>query len=260
MKIQENLVWDKHTGELVGYVDLGDTEVNLAMFDKPDTVASHVLVIMVRSIINPFKFSLANFATTTASSSQLFVLFWKAVGILELSCKLKVLAVTCDGASTNRKMFKMHFKLNDDQDVSRDFVYRTKNLFFTDRYIFFIADQPHLLKTARNCLANSGSGTMSRYMWNNGFHLLWSHIAQMFHDDLLCGLQLFPKLTYDHIRLTSYSKMNVKLAAQVLSSTVGKTINQYGSPEFVETARFCCMMDSFFDIQFISLKSNAKKS
>ena len=24
MKIQENLVWDKHTGELIGYVDLGD--------------------------------------------------------------------------------------------------------------------------------------------------------------------------------------------------------------------------------------------
>ena len=70
----------------------------------------------------------------------------------------------------------------------------------------------------------------------------------MFHDDLTCGLQLFPKLTYDHIRLTSYSKMNVKLAAQVLSSTVGNTMTQYGSPEFTETAKFCCMMDSFFDI------------
>ena len=26
MKIQESLVWDKHTGELIGFVDLGDTE------------------------------------------------------------------------------------------------------------------------------------------------------------------------------------------------------------------------------------------
>ena len=25
MKIQENLVWDKHTGDLIGYVDFGDT-------------------------------------------------------------------------------------------------------------------------------------------------------------------------------------------------------------------------------------------
>ena len=176
MKIQENLVWDKHTGELIGYVDLGDADVNLATFDKPDIVATHVLVIMVRSIDNPFKFSLANFSTTTATAGQLFTLFWKAVGILELSCQLKVIAVTCDGASTNRKMFKMHFIMND-SDPDIDVVYKTKNLYCTDRHIFFIADQPHLLKTARNCLANSGSGLMSRYMWNNGFYLLWSHIA-----------------------------------------------------------------------------------
>jgi len=89
---------------------LGDVEVNIALFDKPDTLATHVLVIMVRSIINPFKFSLANFATTTASAAQLFTLLWKAVSILELSCNLKVLAVTCDGASTNRKMLRCILK------------------------------------------------------------------------------------------------------------------------------------------------------
>ena len=30
MKVQENLVWDKHTGEIIGYVDLGDPAVNYA--------------------------------------------------------------------------------------------------------------------------------------------------------------------------------------------------------------------------------------
>ena len=30
MKIHEDLVWDKHTGDLIGYVDLGDTELNYA--------------------------------------------------------------------------------------------------------------------------------------------------------------------------------------------------------------------------------------
>ena len=30
MKIQEDLVWDKHTGDLIGYVDLGNTELNYA--------------------------------------------------------------------------------------------------------------------------------------------------------------------------------------------------------------------------------------
>ena len=72
MKIQENLVWDKHNGELIGYVDLGD--INYAAMSKVTTVASHVLVFLIRSIVNPFKFSLANFATDGISASQMFPL------------------------------------------------------------------------------------------------------------------------------------------------------------------------------------------
>ena len=34
MKIQENLVWDKHTGELIGYFDLGEPVLNSAVFDN----------------------------------------------------------------------------------------------------------------------------------------------------------------------------------------------------------------------------------
>ena len=44
MKIQEDLVWDKHTGDLIGYVDLGNTELNYAALKKTDEFASHVLV------------------------------------------------------------------------------------------------------------------------------------------------------------------------------------------------------------------------
>ena len=45
--------------------------------------------------------------------------------------------------------------------------------------------------------------------------------------------------------------MNVKLAAQVLSSTVSKTLTAYGPPEAAGTAKFCLLMDSFFDIMSI---------
>ena len=61
MKIQENLVWDKHNGELIGYVDLGDIDLNYFALSKVTTVASHVLIFLIRSIVNPFKFCLANF-------------------------------------------------------------------------------------------------------------------------------------------------------------------------------------------------------
>ena len=61
------------------------------------------------------------------------------------------------------------------------------------------------------------------------------------------GLHLLPKLSHDHINLTSFSVMNVKLAAQVLSSTVAKVLLQYGPPEAAGTAKFCEMIDYFFD-------------
>ena len=46
--------------------------------------------------------------------------------------------------------------------------------------------------------------------------------------------------------------MNVKLAAQVLSSTVSKALLKYGPPEAVRTAKFCSLMNIFFDIMNIS--------
>ena len=253
MKIQQNLVWDKHTGELIGFVDLGDIETNYATLEKVDDLASHVLVFLVRSIVNPFKFSLANFATNGATSAQMFPLFWKAVGICEIQCNLKVVAATCDGASPNRRLFRMHFHMTKADDINPDVdvTYRTLNVFNRDsekRYIYFISDPPHLIKTARNCLSNSGAGRGTRFMWNGGMFIIWNHVADIFYEDRECGLHLLPKLTYEHIKLSSFSVMNVKLAAQVLSSSVSNVLNNFGPPEAAGTAKFCSMMDSFFDI------------
>ena len=60
-------------------------------------------------------------------------------------------------------------------------------------------------------------------------------------------MKLVPKLKYEHINLTPYSVMNVRLAAQVLSETVGKVLLVTGSAEVAATANLCLMMDKFFD-------------
>ena len=81
--------------------------------------------------------------------------------------------------------------------------------------------------------------------------IIWNHISDIFYEDRECGLHILPKLSYERIKLTPYSIMNVKLAAQVLSSTVSKTLTSYGPPEAAGTAKFCLLMDSFFDIMNI---------
>ena len=62
-------------------------------------------------------------------------------------------------------------------------------------------------------------------------YIIWNHTADIFYEDRECGLHILPKLSYEHVKLTPYSVMNVKLAAQVLSSTVSKTLASYGPPE-----------------------------
>ena len=103
------------------------------------------------------------------------------------------------------------------------------------------------MKTARNCLLNSGSGSSSRFMWNCGMHILWKHVAQFYYADADSDLKLLPKLSYEHMNLTRYSCMNVRLAVQVLSETMGNVLKEFGPPEAAATAQFCKMMDQFFD-------------
>ena len=169
MKIQENLVWDKHLGELIGFVDLGDININYATLENVQKLATHVLVFLVRSVVNPLYYSFAYFASDGITAFQIMPIFWQAVEYLE-GIILKVIAATADGASQNRKLFRMHKYLCADSDAN--VIYCTKNIHTKEmRFIYFFADVPHL-KTVRNCLYHSGSGRGTRYMRNNAlFHL-----------------------------------------------------------------------------------------
>ena len=75
MKIQENLVFNKYTGELVVFVDLGDPELNHATFDTPDAMATHVMVFYIRALAGNLKFSFAYIGTNGMSSYQIMTLF-----------------------------------------------------------------------------------------------------------------------------------------------------------------------------------------
>lgn len=258
MKVQANLVLDKVTGELIGFTDLGDSELNFAVLDKTDELATHALVFLVRGVCTELKFCLAHFSTNGVTACHLMPIFWEAVCILETSCNLWVIATTSDGASQNRRFYRMHKAL--DGDAGTDVCYRTTNLYAPHRFLYFISDAPHLIKTTRNCLLHSGSGTCTRYMWNDGLFILWQHITQLYYQDIDNGLKLLPKLTYDHINLSSYSIMRVDLAAQVLSASVAAVLQSFGPQESAATSKLCEMIDSFFDcLNVRSLTEHQKK-
>ena len=165
MYVKEGLVFDKSSGVLTGFVDLGDIDNHLSEYErilsdgkqKSRALAKTIVVFMVRGALTDIVFPYAVFPVKTLKGHNPFPLFWEAVERLTRH-KFRILAVTCDGASCNRKLFQMH-------NPKGKLVYKTVNVYSRDGDpIFFVSDPPHLLKTLRNCLVNA-----KRHLWASSF-------------------------------------------------------------------------------------------
>ena len=119
---------------------------------------------MIRGVLFKFDFPLAHFATGVLTAEQIFPIVWEGIRLVESfdlkvnglveSFDLKVICITADGASPNRIFFKMHTVSPADSVT-----YWTRNRYApkNDRWIYFVSDPPHPIKTTRNCLQHSGS-------------------------------------------------------------------------------------------------------
>jgi len=154
MHIKEGLYFDKHTGSLVGYSDLGEVNNLLSDYEDhfnrtgaaPRPLSKCMLVFMIRGLFTSLKFPYVQFPTVNTKGADIFPLIREAIRRLTM-LGLTVVTVTCDGASDNRKMFSMH---NSGSPLS----YKTVNVYASElQEIFFISDPPHLIKTIRNCFA-----------------------------------------------------------------------------------------------------------
>lgn len=91
MHIKESLVFNKHDGRMVGFIDLGDVNNHLLEFERSvekgdDTLpvlANSMMVFMVKGIFTELRFAYAHFPCTSICGEQLFHPFWQAVFRLE---------------------------------------------------------------------------------------------------------------------------------------------------------------------------------
>lgn len=101
MYVKKDLVYDKHTGALTGFVNLGETNEHLLQLERQlrsgtetsEPLAKTMLVLMVRGLFTRLQFPYAQFACTSVSGDILFHPMWDAIARLE-RCGFKVLAVT----------------------------------------------------------------------------------------------------------------------------------------------------------------------
>lgn len=156
MKIKEGLIFNKSSGNILGFTNLGDVNQSIDLLEKqllgeeiesPNELATSVFVIMVRGLIVDFNFPYASFPTHKLTGDQIMPLLMEATFRLE-RMGLKVLTHTLDGCSNNRKYFKL-------ASTTETLPYKMQNPFTSEsRCIYFLSDPPHLLKTTRNCFYN----------------------------------------------------------------------------------------------------------
>ena len=78
MSIKSNLVYDRASGELVGFVD----SHNWTSKRKDENeIGTHVLVFMVVGVASSLKMSLGYFCTISVTAVDIYPWFWNAVGI-----------------------------------------------------------------------------------------------------------------------------------------------------------------------------------
>ena len=165
MKIKSGLVFSSSSGELIGFTDVGEVNNEINEFARrikmkdgelaEQQLASHAFTIMVRGLFQNFQQPIAFYPTCALNNSDIYETVWHAVSVVEAR-GLKVRCLVADGAQSNRKFYKS--SAAPDCDIP----FWTINPYDKSRKIYFFCDVPHLLKTTRNNLENSGYGRKSR--------------------------------------------------------------------------------------------------
>jgi hypothetical protein len=248
--ISEKLVQKKNTGEVVGYCKLTEVQqefeelqqiVKSAAEQVPvekqrtPPVAKRILSYLVKGTASSVQSVVASFAVASLTKEDLMQYTWEVIESLEAK-DIRVVALTCDGSGVNRGFFEMHPPPDEQDDGDNSdlkqleeilgpstVTFCTTNIYAPDRLIYFFSDLPHLVKTARNCLYNSGKKNC-RQMLKSGETLTWAPIIKLFNEKKEQTLKKLHKLTAACVYLNSYTRMKCLYAFRVLSGSVSKLI------------------------------------
>lgn len=231
MNIKKNIVFNKVDGTYEGFSNYGKGII----CSTPDEVASEALVFMLVGLRTYWKYPVGYVLCDKTNADNLHCLISQALTLANTH-SIKVRSVTCDGTTTNFSALKSFgCKLGDSLDsIDGSFT-------FEDQEIYFTPDAAHMLKLARNALCDYGV-----FIDGNGELIEWKYIASLHEEQLEQGLKFGNKLSNRHINYHRH-KMNVSIAAQTISNSVGDAI------EFLKDSHHPSFENSSATIQFIRI-------
>lgn len=227
--IKEFLEYSKDYDFIEGFEDFGH-------YGRSKKTANSVMVFMARGIYTSWKFPVAYFLAHSGVNHKLLknLIVDVIAELLKIGLCPKMLV--CDQGTNNQSALKS-LGINEKKPF----------FFVEENKIFSIFDVPHLFKSIRNNLIGScfkkGDDTIS-----------FSDIAETYQiDKKNTKSRALLKITDAHINPSSFQKMRVKLAVQLLSHTMASTIRtcigtkQLLSKTANNTAEFIEFVNKLFD-------------
>lgn len=234
MSIRQQVVWDPAQSKYSGYVNYA------GMVEENNDVATEVLVVMLVALQKNFKCPLAYFFVNKISGYVQATVIKTIVTQLH-NIGIKIWSITCDGARSNISCFKILGCNFNKEDGNRFYHTPSKT------HIFVMFDACHMLKLARNLLAQNNNISSPYGLIQFKYIVNLNEIQQ----DL--GLTFANKLTSRHVNFQN-NVMKVKIAAQTLSSSVADAIeflNKKNDVRFAGsegTVIFIRTIDRLFDL------------
>lgn len=203
MSIRKQVIWDQIRNKFSGYIEC------CGMVDGKDhCLASEALVFIIVSMTKTIKCPIAYFLVDKIASTVLSQLI--KVALMKLhAVGINICSITMDGISTNVRAFEhlgCKFQGCAVEDILTFFPHPSSGL-----PVFSIFDPCHMLKLARNVLAEKG------LLMSMSGKINWQYLKSLNDIQERIGLKFANKLSSCHINYKN-KKMNVSLAAQTLSS------------------------------------------
>lgn len=240
MSTRKQSLWDPKQDKYVGFVDYGPIAS-----EKPNTLASEAVVFLLVGARSHWKCPIGYFLADKMSSKNQAQLVRIALQ-MAAETGLRVWSITTDGTSVNISTFRelgCNFTTSFDSMVTK-FKHPSE-----DYYVYVILDPCHMLKLARNAL-----GTLKSFVDEDENLIQWNVFQALDKIQESEGFTLANKLSKKHVQFQKH-KMNVRLAAQTLSSSVADAIEFLNvSMKLTEfqnsdgTVKFVRMIDRLFDM------------
>jgi len=211
LSIRENVRFNQKVDCIEGFEDCGT--------ERTRSIANHALLFMVRGLHRKWKQPVAYYFIRGSTKANLLMRFLNEVLGACQNAGIQVVATVCDMAANNVKALKLLGAT------------RRKPFFkFQDREVVTVYDPPHLLKCTRNLFLKYDVQFESECIHNRPFVTAkWEHILNVYKWVKQKTVRLLYKLTDAHLAPVAQDAMKVSLAAQVMSHTVGATVNSVSS-------------------------------